>query len=117
MLMQKFHQRVLLSAKTLEVIHVNSPGHGTQVALLLNPVHFDLYTARIFVSHPLGAFVCVRAFSVLVPFFGPARFLLVDFCADLVISPESSSIRVRSRVTASSFFIDVCAKPVVVVTS
>ena len=72
MLMQKFHQRVLRSTETLEVVHVDSPGHSSKVALLLDPVHLDLHTARVFVPDPLGSLVGVGTLALLVPFLGPA---------------------------------------------
>lgn len=72
MLMQQLHQRVLRSTKSLEVVHVDGPGHGAEVALLLDPVHLDLHTARVLVADPLGTLVGIRALALLVPLLSPA---------------------------------------------
>jgi len=65
-----------------EVVHVNSPGHGTSVALLLDPVHFDLERLLVLVSDPLVSLVCERHHAGGVPPLGPA-FLLLQGVANL----------------------------------
>lgn len=72
MLMQKLHQRVFRSTEPIEVVHVNGPGHGSEVPLFFNPVHLDLHTARVLVADPLGSLVGVGALALFVPFLGPA---------------------------------------------
>lgn len=72
MLMQELHQRVLITTEAFKVVHINRPGHSTEVSLLLDPVHLDLHTAGVFVTDPLGSLVSVGALALFIPFLGPA---------------------------------------------
>ena len=50
---QDVDEWVLGAARPLEVVHVDSPGHSSQVALLLDEVHLELDTCGVFIANPL----------------------------------------------------------------
>lgn len=47
-------QGINAAANSFEIIHINGPGHGTQVSSLPDKVHLDLHALLVFVSNPLS---------------------------------------------------------------
>lgn len=41
-IVKNLHQGVLRAAQSSEVVHIDSPGHGASVSLLLDPLHLVL---------------------------------------------------------------------------
>lgn len=63
-LVQHFDQGILRAAHGVEVVHVYGPGHGAQVALLLDEVHLDLQTLLVLVAHPLCTWRVIKHINI-----------------------------------------------------
>ena len=103
---QDVDQDVAGAAEAVEVVHVDGPGHGSAVALRLDPVHFDLDALGVFVAHPLVPLVRVRDFSGLVPLHRPPGFLVSDLGADL----RERALGKFNRVGLGAYLV-VCEEP------
>lgn len=83
--MQELDQWIFLTTQAIEIIHIDSPIHSTEVTFLFDPIHLDFHTFGIFITHPLGTFVSVGAFTLFIPLLGPLRSLFIDLSTDLLI--------------------------------
>ena len=80
---QNIDEWVFGTTKPVEIVHIDGPSHSTAIPFGFNEVHFDLDALRVFVAHPLVAFVGVRNFAVFVPFLGPPAFFVQNVGANL----------------------------------
>lgn len=55
------HERIHRTAESSEIVHINSPDHGTEIFLFLEEVHLVDDTISVLVANPLGALSFYRS--------------------------------------------------------